>query len=248
MTSIFPPFFNFLKVALRVCLGYALSINRDILHTPVLGRSMRGSLILIEGLDRSGKLTQAEILASKLKADLVKFPDRLTPIGQIINRYLTDKNFDLPDQSAHLLFSANRWERANQLEETLRSGKNVVMDRYIYSGIAYSLAKNGAEMDSYDWLYGPDRGLPKPDLTLFLTISLEELSSRKGYGEERYEQIEFQKKVKKSFLKILDHEDPAIAIVDVEGLSIDQVTVKLWAEVEKRGAQKLIDREITHFS
>lgn len=209
---------------------------------------MRGSLILIEGLDRSGKLTQAEILASKLKADLVKFPDRLTPIGQIINRYLTDKNFDLPDQSAHLLFSANRWERANQLEETLRSGKNVVMDRYIYSGIAYSLAKKGAEMDSYDWLYGPDRGLPKPDLTLFLTISLEELSSRKGYGEERYEQIEFQKKVKKSFLKILDHEDPAIDIVDVEGLSIDQVTVKLWAEVEKRGVQKLIDREITHFS
>lgn len=209
---------------------------------------MRGSLILIEGLDRSGKLTQAEILASKLKADLVKFPDRLTPIGQIINRYLTDKNFDLPDQSAHLLFSANRWEQANHLEETLRSGKNVVMDRYIYSGIAYSLAKKGAEMDSYDWLYGPDRGLPKPDLTLFLTISLEELSNRKGYGEERYEQIEFQKKVKGSFLRILDHEDPAIAIVDVEGLSIDQVTLKLWAEVEKRGLGELIDREITHFS
>lgn len=209
---------------------------------------MRGTLILIEGLDRSGKLTQAEILAKKLDADLVKFPDRLTPIGQIINRYLTDKTFDLPDQSAHLLFSANRWELAKLLEEKLLSGKSIVMDRYIYSGIAYSLAKKGAEMDSYDWLYGPDKGLPKPDLTLFLTISLEELSSRKGYGEERYEQVEFQKKVKACFLSILDLTDPAVAIVDVQGLPIESVTVKLWSEVESRALHQPIDREISHFS
>ncbi|KAF3988340.1 hypothetical protein FT663_02374 [Candidozyma haemuli var. vulneris] len=208
---------------------------------------MRGTLILIEGLDRSGKSTQGEILAGKLNAELVKFPDRSTPIGQIINQYLTDKSFSLPDQAAHLLFSANRWELASKLTELLRSGKNVVMDRYIYSGIAYSLAKKGAEMDSYDWLYGPDRGLPKPDLTLFLTISLEELSNRKGYGEERYEQIEFQKKVKACFLNILDSSDPSIAIVDVDGLPIDQVTTKLWAEIEKRDLHNPIDREVEYF-
>lgn len=208
---------------------------------------MRGTLILIEGLDRSGKSTQGEILAGKLNAELVKFPDRLTPIGQIINQYLTDKSFSLPDQAAHLLFLANRWELALKLTELLRSGKNVVMDRYIYSGIAYSLAKKGAEMDSYDWLYGPDRGLPKPDLTLFLTISLEELSNRKGYGEERYEQIEFQKKVKACFLNILDSSDPSIAIVDVDGLPIDQVTTKLWAEIEKRDLHNPIDREVEYF-
>ncbi|PVH15480.1 thymidylate kinase [Candidozyma duobushaemuli] len=201
---------------------------------------MRGTLILIEGLDRSGKSTQAEILAKKLDADLVKFPDRSTPIGQIINRYLTDKTFDLPDQSAHLLFSANRWELAKSLEEKLLSGKSIVMDRYIYSGIAYSLAKKGAEMDSYDWLYGPDRGLPKPDLTFFLTISLEELSSRKGYGRN--------KKVKECFLNILDSTDPAIAIVDVQGLQIEPVTAKLWSEVESRALHQPIDREISHFS
>lgn len=208
---------------------------------------MRGNLILIEGLDRSGKSTQAEILTQKLDAQLIKYPDRLTPIGKIIDKYLTDKSFHLPDQAAHLLFLANRWESAQQIVDLLRSGKNIIMDRYIYSGIAYSLAKKGAEMDSFDWLYGPDRGLPKPDLTIFLTISLEELSSRKGYGEERYEQIEFQKKVKACFLEILDASDPAIIIADVDGLSIDQVTEKLWTIVELKGVDKPSELEIAYF-
>lgn len=102
-------------------------------------------------------------------------------------------------------------------------------------------------MDSHEWLYGPDRGLPKPDLTLFLTISLEELSSRKGYGEERYEQLEFQSKVKECFLKILDSSDPTIAIVDVDGLLIDEVTGKLWSEIHIRGLDQSSNNKITYF-
>lgn len=83
----------------------------------------RGQLILIEGLDRSGKSTQASILASKFpKSKLIKFPDRSTSIGKLINEYLTNKQFQLSDQSAHLLFLANRWELNEEIIDLLNQG------------------------------------------------------------------------------------------------------------------------------
>lgn len=185
-------------------------------------------------MDRSGKSTQAEILAHQLDARLIKFPDRLTPVGKLIDQYLVNADFHLSDQTAHLLFSANRWELARELEQTLNGGQNVVLDRYIYSGIAYSLAK--AMLNDYDWLYSPDRGLPKPDLTLFLTIGLDELSQRKGWGDERYEKHAFQTKVKQCFMRILDPAaDSTISVVDVGNLLIEQVEAKLMAIINERG-------------
>lgn len=206
---------------------------------------MRGRLILIEGLDRSGKSTQALILTEKLNGRLVKFPERLTPIGAIINEYLVNKTFDLPDQSAHLLFSANRWELEKSLVDLLQAGQNVVMDRYIYSGIAYSLAKSG--MDDCDWLYSPDKGLPKPDLTLFLTIDLDELSKRKGWGDERYEQEAFQKKVKQCFLQILP-KDPSVVLVDVDRLPIEDVSEKLWDIIRLKNMHEPTEESIERFT
>lgn len=205
---------------------------------------MRGSLILIEGLDRTGKSTQASLLAEKLNAKLVKFPDRSTPIGQIINSYLVDKSVSISDQSAHLLFCANRWECAASIQEELLKGNSIVIDRYVYSGVAYSLAKDVPGMNSYEWLVAPDRGLPKPDLTLFLTIDINELANRKGYGEERYEQIDFQHKVKQCFLDILPKNDKSVQIVDVSKQTIEQVTEKLWTVITDHGLEKGTDAPI----
>lgn len=205
----------------------------------VVGR-MRGHLILIEGLDRSGKTTQTQILHNAIpSSSLIKFPDRTTKIGTIINHYLTDHNFSLSDQAAHLLFSANRWELAASIEEQLHAGHTVIMDRYIYSGIAYSLAKletsSLPEMASVEWLYAPDRGLPKPDVTMFLTLDIAEMAARKSWGEERYEQTKFQEVVKRCFLRVLDpNTDPSVAIVDVNKLGIEQVASKIWSIVEER--------------
>lgn len=204
---------------------------------------MRGQLILIEGLDRSGKSTQAKLLADRLKGSLVKFPDRSTHIGKIINQFLTDHTFDLSDESIHLLFSANRWEKAPEIKKLLSEGKFVVMDRYVYSGIAYSLAKESSR--DVAWLYGPDVGLPKPDLTFFLTVSLEELGSRKGWGEERYEKEQFQMKVKDCFFQVLQADnDTSIEVVDVNGLNIEQTQAKLWALIEKHDADKTTSNEL----
>lgn len=80
----------------------------------ISGKS-RGALIVLEGLDRSGKSSQSSRLLSYLEglghsAELWRFPDRNTSVGQMISSYLSNKS-QLDDQTIHLLFSANRWEK-----------------------------------------------------------------------------------------------------------------------------------------
>ena len=69
-----------------------------------------------------------------------RFPDRTTNIGAIINSYLGCKK-ELEDHVVHLLFSANRWEMEKEIINTLMSGTSVLIDRYAYSGVAFSAAK-----------------------------------------------------------------------------------------------------------
>ena len=193
----------------------------------------RGKLILIEGLDRTGKSTQCEIISQKLlNCELIKFPDRTTSIGKEINSYLTDSEYELPDQSIHLLFSANRWERNEYIKNQLENGKNIVMDRYVYSGVAYSAAKGTPGMD-LDWCYSCDKGLVRPDVTFFL-MNKKSNENRDGFGDERYENNQFQEKVRLQFFKLFeklgDQCDEVIQI-DVTGCSIDEVTNQIWGHI-----------------
>uniref|UniRef100_A0A8C0VES2 Thymidylate kinase n=2 Tax=Cyanistes caeruleus TaxID=156563 RepID=A0A8C0VES2_CYACU len=124
------------------------------------------------------------------------FPtDRTTEIGQLISSYLgREKN--LEDHTIHLLFSANRWEHVPMMKEKLHQGITVVVDRYAFSGVAFTSAK---ENFCLDWCKQPDVGLPKPDLILFLQLSPEEAAERGNFGHERYEISSFQEKVLQSF-------------------------------------------------
>lgn len=157
-------------------------------------------------------------------ANLIKFPDRTTKIGQLIDEYLTKKTFNLPPQSIHLLFSANRWELHDSIKSLLLSGQNVILDRYVYSGVAYSAAKSVPGMD-LEWCFNPDKGLIKPDLTLFfLNKDSSTLKDRDGFGEERYEQVEFQHKVKEEFSKVFEQiSDVNRNVIDVSNKSIEDV-------------------------
>ncbi|KAF8993441.1 P-loop containing nucleoside triphosphate hydrolase protein [Cyathus striatus] len=106
----------------------------------------RAPFIVIEGLDRSGKTTQlsllhAHLLVQGVNARLMKFPDRTTTIGKMIDSYLKS-NTELDDRAIHLLFSANRWEMKSTIESLLLSGTPILCDRYAFSGIAFSTAKS----------------------------------------------------------------------------------------------------------
>lgn len=97
-----------------------------------------------------------------------------------------------------MLFSANRWEAAAALTAALKSGETVIVDRYAYSGIAFSVAKGRTGMD-LDWCASPDAGLPQPDKVLFMRIPEAAATTRGGFGEERYEKAAFQGRVRRAF-------------------------------------------------
>jgi dTMP kinase len=208
-----------------------------------MSSSKRGAFIVIEGLDRSGKSTQASLLRDRLqdsqdagattpKAVLLKFPDRTTAIGKMIEAYLHSES-ELDDRAIHLLFSANRWELASTITAHLAQGTTVLADRYSFSGIAYSVRKGLP----YEWCRAPEIGLPAPDLTLFLDISPEVAATRGGYGQERYEKEEVQKGVRQVFDKIGravqedDEGDGKWVNIDA-GKTKEEVAEELWRAVE----------------
>ncbi|ORY84846.1 thymidylate kinase-domain-containing protein [Protomyces lactucae-debilis] len=159
--------------------------------------------IVVEGLDRSGKSTQCQLLVDSLNAQrpesckLLKFPDRSTTIGKMIHAYLTSEA-DLDDRAIHLLFSANRWEAESAMRQDIENGITLVLDRYIYSGAAFSIIKGL----NPTWCRACDIGLPSPDLVLFLDLSVETAAKRGGFGEERYEKADLQYKVRQAFLEM----------------------------------------------
>ena len=197
----------------------------------------RGKLIVIEGLDRTGKSTQCDLLVSKLQpnVELIKFPDRTTQIGGLIDRYLKDSSFTLPNHSIHMLFSANRWELFKLMREKLLQGINLVVDRYVYSGVAYSSAKRVPGMD-LSWCFGVERGLLKPDLVIFL-VNKHSNAGRKGFGEERYENVAFQEAVEEKFLEMFSLLGEGVSvtgppqIIDVTDKGISEVEKDIWQVV-----------------
>ncbi|TGO59750.1 hypothetical protein BCON_0041g00150 [Botryotinia convoluta] len=205
----------------------------------------RGSFILIEGLDRAGKTTQVKKLCDKLYASgrnvkLMRFPDRTTSIGQQINSYLQSST-TLPDQSIHLLFSANRWEKAQEIRDLIAQGYTIVCDRYYYSGMIYTSSKysiNSPNHLSLEWCKNPEIGLPMPDRVIFLDLEPEEAEKRGGYGDEKYETREMQRRVRNGFLTLQDsalpgfeHERRIMKAIDA-GDGLDEVAEKIWDAVK----------------
>ncbi|XP_066991359.2 thymidylate kinase [Anabrus simplex] len=194
----------------------------------------RGALIVLEGCDRAGKSTQCKKLVAALTsrgilAESLTFPDRSTATGKLIDAYLC-KKLDLTDQAIHLLFSANRWELEPTMKKQLNNGVTLIVDRYSFSGIAFSAAKKGMDIE---WCSSAETGLPKPDLVLFLNLSPDVVKERGGFGEERYEISEFQEKVLSNYMKLLDKSWEIInADQDVESVHKDLLERTLIA-IEK---------------
>ncbi|KAI9911720.1 hypothetical protein PsorP6_008803 [Peronosclerospora sorghi] len=208
----------------------------------------RGIFLLFEGVDRCGKTTQSKLLDKALNSStssqsstLLHFPDRSTAIGKSIHSYLTSSD-EMDDHAIHLLFSANRWEAATKIESLLTNGQHVVMDRYSFSGVAFSAAKKGM---SLDWCWAPEIGLPKPDAVIFLDVPVLHASNRADFGLERYETLNFQEKVKQNFYNIMERTTPKWYVVDATG-TIEQVHNKVLA-IAKETITKYADSPLNYF-
>jgi dTMP kinase len=148
----------------------------------------RGHLIVFEGLDQSGKQTQAERLVAALEARgmavrFLSFPEYDTAIGSEIDKALHGGRDYTPD-TLQLLYVANRFEFRSVIATALEHGGVVVCDRYVASSIAYGEAQG---LDA-EWLETIQRPLPAPSLTVLLDIPPDSSLQRKQRARDRYEQ------------------------------------------------------------
>ena len=150
-------------------------------------------LIVMEGLDGAGKSTQVAALKKYLEQrtgslEYIHFPRYDAPVyGDLISRFLRGEfggNDVVHPQLVALLFAEDRHGAAPELRRALEEGKTVLLDRYVYSNIAYQCAKlpEGPERERLrNWIFetefGPF-GLPRPDVNLFLDVPI-------GFVEQR---------------------------------------------------------------
>ncbi|MFH0922941.1 MAG: dTMP kinase [Candidatus Micrarchaeota archaeon] len=143
---------------------------------------MKGKLIVIDGVNASGKKTQVELLVERLcsqgkKAYAVHFPAYGTPFGQMVARYLNGEfgprekvSFEL----ASLLYAADRYNERSVIEGMLAEGAFVILDRYTQANLGYQTAElEGAEWKkAVKWLEAVESRLPQADAVFFLDVPI----------------------------------------------------------------------------
>jgi dTMP kinase len=169
----------------------------NVKHTKIIDKKIkekRGMLVVLEGIDRSGKSTLSHSLSEMIPGSVQKrYPNRNTVTGKMLNEYLNTPN--LNPQAAHLIFASNRWEDNHEIHTLLELGVDVIVDRYSYSGVSYSMAKGITK----EFAISSERGLILPDLVLYLDINPNECQNRNDYGKESFENVEFQQLVYESY-------------------------------------------------
>jgi dTMP kinase len=165
----------------------------------------KGAFIVIEGLDGSGKSTQAKLLASKLKkshrAVYTAEPSH-GKIGRFIRNRILYGETRPPTAVEALLFAADRIEHVrNEVLPALEKGCLVVSDRYLYSSLAYQ----GSAGLSLEWIQTINEYAMKPDLALFVDVSPETVISRLKRKKSVMENLETQRNVREVYLKYVEN-------------------------------------------
>ena len=173
--------------------------------------SVSGLFVTLEGIDRSGKTTQAKLLIEALGDDAVGVREPGgTAAGERVRELLKDPSIDLSGEAEALLFAAARAELVRQvIRPALDAGKVVVSDRFLDSSLAYQGAARGLGVDEVAAMNALATGGLLPDLTLLLDLDPEAAHARAG-DEDRFEAegADLQRAVADAYSEMADA-DPA---------------------------------------
>ncbi len=222
-------------------------------------------LIVLEGLDGAGKSTQVRRLKEYLDrrcggCEYIHFPRYDAPVyGDLISRFLRGDfgaNDAVHPQLVALLFAEDRHGAAPAIRQMLAEGKTVLLDRYVYSNIAYQCAKLSDEAEANAlrrWIFSTefgDFGEPVADLNIFLDVPIdfvEKNLTHSRQGDDRNylagaqdiheSSIGFQQRVKQMYLRQAA-DDASLKVVDCadsEGrmLDADSIFVKIKKLVDE---------------
>jgi len=208
-------------------------------------------LVVLEGLDGAGKSTQVKKLKDFLAArcrtlEYIHFPRYDAPVyGPLISRFLRGDfggNSQVHPNLVALLFAEDRHGAGPVIRKALDEGATVLLDRYVYSNIAYQCAKIEDEQQRKalrDWIFNTEYGdfaIPRPDLNIFLDVPISFVenslkTSRQGDdrdylngSEDIHESdISFQKKVREIYLEQCSMDDEFIRVdcSDRDGRMLD---------------------------
>ena len=222
-------------------------------------------LVVMEGLDGSGKSTQVRKLREHLESlsgtvEYIHFPRYDAPVyGELISRFLRGdfgSNEQVHPQLVALLYAEDRHGAAPQMKSVLSRGGTVLLDRYVYSNVAYQCAK----VDDIDereelreWILNTEFGEfghPRPDLNIFLDVPIgfveAKLASNRSGSDRSYLEghrdiheadLGFQKKVRDVYLRQASL-DPGFIRIDCssplgEMLPPEEISAKIRAAVDE---------------
>ena len=195
--------------------------------------------VTLEGIDRSGKTTQARLLAEALGPDtlLLREPGG-TAAGERIRELLGDPRLELEATSELLLFGAARAELvAREIRPAIAAGRDVVCDRFTDSTLAYQGAARGLGADPVTVLNRLATGGLRPDLTVLLRVEAGLAAQRRAADDDRFERegAEFQVAVAAAYDEIAGREPGRVVVVDASH-EVEAVHAAVMAAVNEHAA------------
>lgn len=196
-----------------------------------MNEKKKGFFIALEGIDGSGKSTQARKLADALSEKGHQIYETAEPtdgiVGQLIRRILR-KDLTISPEALSLLFVADRIEHAKEIQSALDEGKIVISDRYLLSTLTYQSAQ-GVDIEFLKQLHA---SLPKPDLTILLDIEPEKALSR-SKADEKFEKLEMLTKVRQNYIAFAEL-DKNILVINAQ-----EAAQKVWSSISTEVMRRL---------
>ncbi len=206
-----------------------------------MSTSDKARFISFEGIDGSGKTTQAMLLLDKLiqngkQGILVREPGG-TPVSEAIRHVLLTKgNRQMVARTEALLMTASRSQLTKEvILPNLEQNRWVIADRYADSTLAY---QGGGRELNLDWLQDLNKFATydlEPNLTFVIDILPKEALLRRGQIEDRIEEegITFQKQVRRTYLELAQQYSDRIIVIDGH-MDREIIRDNIWDEIKRR--------------